>query len=91
MSDPMTGIRQARAALAEAEKQAKAIVTAARLELGQEILKARASGAVQQKDIADELELTREQIRRLEVAAEDAGFGVPGARSRGRRKRPAEF
>lgn len=68
----MTGIRQARATLEDAEKQARAIVAAARLELGREILKAREAG-VPQKDIAEVLDLTREQVRRLQIAARDAG------------------
>jgi len=64
----MTGIREARAALEAAEKQARELVAAARLRLGQEILKAR-DNDVPQKDIAAELDLTREQVRRLQVAA----------------------
>ena len=67
----MTGIRQAVAALEEAEQQARAIIAAARLDLGHEILKARAN-SVPQKDIAAELQLTREQVRRLEIAARNA-------------------
>ena len=68
----MTGIRQAKAALRDAEEQARRIVAAARVNLGQEIIKARA-GDVPQKDIAAELELTREQVRRIEAAAKTAG------------------
>lgn len=68
----MTGIREARAALEDAEKQARKLVAAARLKLGQEILKARTND-VPQKDIAAELDLTREQVRRLQIAARDAG------------------
>jgi hypothetical protein len=71
VSNPMTGIRQAVAALEDAERQARAIIAAARLDLGREILKAR-EGDVPQKDIAAELKLTREQVRRLEVAAKQA-------------------
>jgi DNA-directed RNA polymerase specialized sigma subunit len=67
----MTGIREARAALEEAERQAKELVAAARLHLGKEILKAR-TDEVPQKDIAAELELTREQVRRLQKMAADA-------------------
>lgn len=67
----MTGIRKAVAALEEAEKQARAIIAAARLDLGREIVKARQNN-VPQKDIAAELDLTREQVRRLEVAAKQA-------------------
>lgn len=67
----MTGIRQAKAALEEAEEQARAIVAAARLQLGREILKARAAD-VPQKDIAAVLELTREQVRRITKAAAEA-------------------
>ena len=72
VSDPMTGIRQAQAALESAEKQAREIIAAARIELGREILKARAE-EVPQKDIAAELKLTREQVRRITKAAEEAG------------------
>lgn len=72
VSDPMTGIRQAKAALRDAEAQAKAIIAAARMELGREILKARAED-IPQKDIAAELELTREQVRRIADAAKHAG------------------
>jgi DNA-binding Lrp family transcriptional regulator len=68
----MTGIRQAQAALESAEKQAREIIAAARIELGREILKARAE-EVPQKDIAAELKLTREQVRRITKAAEEAG------------------
>ncbi|MEV7014082.1 hypothetical protein [Streptosporangium sp. NPDC051022] len=64
----MTGIRQAKTALREAEAQARALVAAARLELGREILKAREQD-VPQKDIAAELGLTREQVRRIAAAA----------------------
>jgi hypothetical protein len=67
----MTGIREARAALEAAEKQARELIAAARLRLGQEILKAR-DNDVPQKDIAAELDLTREQVRRLQVAARHA-------------------
>jgi DNA-binding Lrp family transcriptional regulator len=67
----MSGIRQAVDALEAAEKEARAIIAAARLNLGREILKARAAD-VPQKDIAAELKLTREQVRRLQKAAEDA-------------------
>lgn len=67
----MTGIRKAVAALDEAERQARAIIAAARLDLGREIVKARQNN-VPQKDIAAELKLTREQVRRLEVAAKQA-------------------
>lgn len=68
----MTGIRRAKAALAEARKQAKQLIADAQLELGREIVAARSTGKVQQKDVADELQLTREQVRRLEVAAREA-------------------
>jgi predicted XRE-type DNA-binding protein len=73
VSDPMTGIREARAALEDAEDKARKLVTAARLKLAQEILKARTND-VPQKDIAAELDLTREQVRRLQkMAADSAG------------------
>jgi hypothetical protein len=72
VSAPMTGIRQAVTALEQAEKQAREIIAEARLDLGHEIVKARANN-VPQKAIAAELHLTREQVRRLEVAAKDAG------------------
>lgn len=68
----MTGIREAKAALERAEKEAKAIIAAARIDLGHAVLKARADG-VPQKDIAKFLDLTREQVRRLQVAAREAG------------------
>jgi hypothetical protein len=68
----MTGIRQAVSALEAAKQEARRIIAAARLELGHEIMKARAAD-VPQKDIAAELELTREQVRRLEDAAKKAG------------------
>jgi hypothetical protein len=74
----MTGVRQAKEALKEAEKQARAIVAAARLQLGREILKARAA-EVPQKDIAAELDLTREQVRRITKAAEDADRAAPAS------------
>lgn len=77
VSDPMTGIRQVRAALKEAELHA----TALRLELGREIRKARANDAPQ-KDIAAELKLTREQVRRLQEAA-DIADGIKPARDAG--------
>lgn len=67
----MTGIRQAVEGLEQAEKRARAIIAAARLTLGHEIVKARAND-VPQKAIAAELNLTREQVRRLEVAARNA-------------------
>ncbi len=67
----MTGISEAVSALKRAEDEARAIVAAARLQLGREILKAREAG-VPQKDIAGFLELTREQVRRLSKAAKDA-------------------
>ncbi|MBP2704452.1 hypothetical protein JOL79_11565 [Microbispora sp. RL4-1S] len=72
----MTGIREAKAALQQAEQraklQAKAIIDAARIDLGRAILKARSDG-IPQKDIAEVLQLTREQVRRLQVAAQKAG------------------
>ena len=68
----MTGIRRAKAALAEAREKARQLVADAQLELGREIVAARSTGKVQQKDVADELQLTREQVRRLEVAARKA-------------------
>ncbi|MEO3856146.1 hypothetical protein [Acrocarpospora sp. B8E8] len=69
----MTGIRRAQAALDAAKAEARRIVTEAQLELGREILAARATGEVEQKDVAEELAITREQVRRLEVAAEKSG------------------
>lgn len=68
----MTGIRRAKAALVEAREKARQLVADAQLELGREIVAARSTGKVQQKDVADELQLTREQVRRLEVAARKA-------------------
>lgn len=68
----MTGIRRAASALEEAKKQARQLIADAQVELGREILAARAGGKVQQKDIADELDLTREQVRRFQVAAREA-------------------
>ncbi|MGS2645911.1 hypothetical protein [Streptosporangium sp. G12] len=78
MSDPMTGIRRAASALEEAKKQARQLIADAQVELGREILAARAS-EVQQKDIAAELKLTREQIRRFQVAARDADQAAAGS------------
>lgn len=71
----MTGIRNVRAALKEAEARASAL----RLDLGREIRKARANEAPQ-KDIAEVLGLTREQVRRLQEAA-DIADGLKPARS----------
>lgn len=71
----MTGIRRVRAALAEVESRAAEL----RLELGREIRKARQSDAPQ-KDIAAELKLTREQVRRIQEAA-DIADGIKPARS----------
>lgn len=67
----MTGIRAARAALDDAERRARAIIDAARIELGRQINEARKAGTPQ-KDIAAELKLTREQVRRISVAAANA-------------------
>ncbi|MFI7691733.1 hypothetical protein ACIBQ6_21880 [Nonomuraea sp. NPDC049655] len=75
MSDPMTGIRAVRAALDEVEARAAEL----RLELGREIRKARAADAPQ-KDIAAELRLTREQVRRIQEAA-DIADGLKPARA----------
>jgi hypothetical protein len=71
----MTGIRRVRSALKETESRAAAL----RLELGREIRKARANDAPQ-KDIAAELKLTREQVRRLQEAA-DIADGLKPPRS----------
>jgi hypothetical protein len=71
----MTGIRRVRSALKEVESRAAAL----RLELGREIRKARANDAPQ-KDIAAELNLTREQVRRLQEAA-DIADGLKPPRS----------
>jgi len=71
----MTGIRRVRAALDEVEARAAEL----RLELGREIRKARAASAPQ-KDIAAELKLTREQVRRIQEAA-DIADGLKPARS----------
>ena len=67
----MSGINEARAALALAEGAAAYIVETGRLHLGLAILDAREKG-VAQKDIAELLGLTREQVRRLTVAAREA-------------------
>ncbi|TYB69677.1 hypothetical protein FXF51_05820 [Nonomuraea sp. PA05] len=69
----MTGIRTANAALEEAKARAKQLIADAQAELGREILLARAGG-VEQKDIATELKITREQVRRFQVAARNAGI-----------------
>ncbi|MFI7628429.1 hypothetical protein [Microbispora rosea] len=71
MDDPMSGIRAAREHLEETEKEAARMVAFSRLYLGLQILEAREAG-VPQKDIATLLSLTREQVRRLSVAARDA-------------------
>lgn len=71
----MTGIRRVRAALQEVEERAAAL----RLELGREIRKARQAEAPQ-KDIAAELKLTREQVRRIQEAA-DIADGLKPARA----------
>jgi len=67
----MIGVREAKAALERAEEQARSIIAQARIDLGRAILQARAEG-VPQKDIAAFLNLTREQVRRLQVAASKA-------------------
>lgn len=67
----MIGVREAKAALERAEEQAKSAIAQARIDLGRAILRARAQG-VRQKDIAAFLNLTREQVRRLQVAAREA-------------------
>jgi DNA-binding transcriptional regulator LsrR (DeoR family) len=72
----MTGIRTASAALEEAKRRAKELVADAQAQLGREILLARAGG-VEQKDIAAELKITREQVRRFQVAARHAGIAPP--------------
>lgn len=73
----MTGIRHAKTALEDAKTQAKKLIADAQAQLGREILLARNAGKVQQKDVAAELKLTREQIRRFQVAARDAGIAPP--------------
>lgn len=75
----MTGIRRAASALEEAKKQARQLIADAQVELGREILAARASKEVQQKEIAEDLKMTREQIRRFQVAARDADRAVAGS------------
>jgi len=64
----MSGIDEASAFLVEAQAAADNLLALARLRLGAAIQEARDDGTPQ-KDIADHLGLTREQVRRLTVAA----------------------
>lgn len=66
----LTEIREANARI----EQAKEAEKAARLDLGRVIARVRARG-VKQSDIAKELDITREQVRRLEDAAKKADQG----------------
>ncbi|RCV51189.1 helix-turn-helix domain-containing protein [Marinitenerispora sediminis] len=66
----LTEIRAANAEIDKAKEQERL----ARLELGRAIARVRARG-VKQSDIAKELGITREQVRRLEDAARKADEG----------------
>lgn len=63
----LTEIREANDRIEQAKKSEQL----ARLELGRVIARVRARG-VKQTDIAKELKITREQVRRLEDAAKKA-------------------
>lgn len=67
MTDELHDIRRATAQIEHAEHQKQL----ARLELGRAIIRTRDRG-VKQSQIARELGITREQVRRLEQAARDA-------------------
>lgn len=79
VSDPMSKIRDAKARLDAAEKEAAAMVFNARAELGRAILDAQgdlrrrnAPDRVAQKAIAIELGVSRETIRQYQEAARKA-------------------
>ncbi|GAA0402767.1 hypothetical protein GCM10009530_63420 [Microbispora corallina] len=66
----MSGIDDAREFLVMAQAEADRILALARQQLGVAIAEAREKG-VPQKEIAEHLGLTREQVRRLTVAVRD--------------------
>lgn len=74
-TDPMEDIRRAQDGVREADEKAKQLAKeikdAARINLGHAINRARDAGT-KQTDIAEELGLNREQVRRLQVAARNA-------------------
>ncbi|NEA21573.1 hypothetical protein [Actinomadura bangladeshensis] len=71
MTDPMTALDNAWQRIKDAEKQAAALIEAARIDFGREIRRQRAQG-LKQADIARHYKVERETIRRYQEAADIA-------------------